>query len=38
MYKFIYEHQAKQFAYLKSQHGIDTIVRECAGYWWVEEL
>jgi len=38
MYKFVYEHAARTFAYQQGQNGWDTIVTECKGYWWVEVL
>lgn len=38
MYKFIYEHAARTFAYQKGLNGWDAIVTESEGYWWVEVL
>jgi len=38
MYKFVYEHAARTFAYQLGQIGWDTIVTEGEGYWWVEVL
>lgn len=38
MYKFVYEHAARTFAYQQGQNGWDTIVTESEGYWWVEVL
>ena len=38
MYKFVYKHAARTFAYQKEKNGWDTIVTESEGYWWVEVL
>lgn len=38
MYKFVYKHAARTFAYQKGLNGWDTIVTESEGYWWVEVL
>jgi len=36
MYKFIYEHAARTFAYQKKQKGMEMKVFKSEGYWWAE--
>ena len=38
MYKFFYEHHARNFAYMQGKNGWDTIITHSVGYWWVEVL